>query len=467
MTTARQQTAVTLGLVAAALTFFIQAYDVAGMSLALDRIGADFGRGIDTTQWVVNALALGYALAIVLGGRLSDLFGPGRLLAVGLCVFALGSAISAAAPTVAVLITGRAVAGIGVGVMWPAGLAFAYALVSPARAAFVGGMCVGAIAAGNAIGPIIGGLLVDGPGWRWVLIINIPVSLAAVVLVVRAHARNPHTVDRETGWGLDYAGAALLGLTLVALLIALDRTGKGEGGALLLYALSAFAFAAFVAVERRGGGISLVPPELLRQRNFLFACLAITTIAPAFWTSLVYLPLLAQQGLGYSAALTGVAMLPMMLTFMGTSFASGHWYAALGPRLLASIGAGSIAAGGVVLTLMQDPPSYLQLALGMAALGAGIGVFFPTLTTVAALSVQTRLRGVAMGVLYTGEVIGGAIGLAAATAIFSQSDSGSAELVDSFGHVFLLVAITAAISLVISLTLIASPAANPDATVSP
>jgi hypothetical protein len=294
--------------------------------------------------------------------------------------------------------------------------------------------------------------------------LNIPISLAAVVLVVRAHARNPHTVGSETGWSLDYAGAALLGLTLVALLIALDRTGRGDGGALLLYGIATLAFAGFVAIERRGGGASLVPPELLRQRNFLFACLAIATIAPAFWTGLVYLPLLAQRGLGYSAALTGVAMLPMMLTFMGTSFASGGWYAALGPRLLSSIGAGSIAAGAVVLTLMQDPPSYLQLALGMAALGAGIGVFFPTLTTLAALSVQMSLRGVAMGVLYTAEIIGGAIGLAAATAIFSQSDSGSAALVDSFGHVFLLVAITAAISFAISLTLVATPAADPDAT---
>jgi MFS family permease len=466
-TTRPGSTAATIGLVAVALAFFIQAYDVAGMGLALNRIGDDLHRGIETTQWVVNALALGYAVTIVLGGRLSDMFGAGPLLATGLCVFALGSSISATAPNIELLIAGRAVSGLGVGIMWPAGLAFAYMLVSSARAAVVGGMCVGAIAAGNAAGPILAGLLVDGPGWRWVLVVNIPVSLAAVWFVLRARALNPESRVEEGSRHLNYAGAAMLGLSLVALLVALDHTGGEHGGALVFYAAAAAALVAFIAVERGRGPGSLVPPELFRQRNFLFSCLAIAAIAPAFWTSLVYLPLLAQRGLGYSATLAGVAMLPMMLPFMIASFLSGGWYAALGAKLLLSIGAGAIAAGAVVLTLTQHPPAYLQLAVGMASIGLGIGVFFSSLTTVAALSVRTSLRGVAMGVLYTAEIIGGAIGLAAATAIFSRSDTGataSSALVDSFRHVFMLVAITAVVGLAISLTLVTAPESEPAAT---
>ncbi len=455
----------TAGLVAAALAFFIQAYDVAGMGLALNQIGNDLHRGIDMTQWVVNALALGYAVTIVLAGRLADMFGAGRLLAAGLCVFALGSGISAIAPNIELLIAGRAVSGIGVGVMWPAGLAFAYMLVSPARAAVVGGMCVGAIAAGNAVGPILAGLLVDGPGWRWVLVVNIPASIAAVLFVLRARAVNPEPRGEGGSQQLDYAGAAMLGFSLVALLVALDRTGGEHGEGLVFYAGAAIASVAFIAVERGRGAHSLVPPGLFRQRSFLFSCLAIAAIAPAFWASLVYLPLLAQRGLGYSATLAGVAMLPTMLTFMVASFLSGGWYAALGPKRLISIGAGAIAVGAVVLALMQHPPAYLQLAVGMALMGFGIGVFFSSLTTVAALSVEMSLRGVAMGVLYTAEVIGGAIGLAAATAIFSRSDTqATSALVDSFRHVFMLVAITAVVGLVISLTLVAAPDGEPTAT---
>lgn len=442
-----------LGLTVVGLAFFVQAYDLGGIGVALRSVGAHFHVGIETTQWVVNAVSLGYAIAILIGGRAADLFGAGRVLAAGMACVTIGSLLGAAAPSIGWLITGRAIEGVGVGLAWPAGLSFAYSLVSVERAARVTGIFVAAIAAGNALGPIIGGLLVDALGWRWLLLVEAPPALAVVVLLVLRldRAVPPGTrADR----GVDYAGASLLGAGLLALLVGLTRVGDADRTGILLCAIAAAAFAGFVLVERRAGETALAPPDVLARRGFVLVCVAIFAIAPAFWTSLVYVPLLAERTLGLSAGVTGLAMLPMMGAFFASSLGAGRWYARHGPRRLMGTGALTICAGSVILAGIPAAPSYAQIALGTAALGLGIGMFFPAVTTAAVLLVSPARRGVATGLLYTAEIIGGSIGLAVATALFTQASpphtSAAVATAEGVRRVFLLVALSAAASAVIS-----------------
>jgi MFS family permease len=442
--------ALALGLVAAAL--FVQAYDIAAIGVALGNIGTSFAVGIGTTQWVVNALSLGYGVTIVIGGRMADVFGPNRVLAIGMVVIAIGALVGAAAPGVAWLIGGRAVEGVGAGLSWPAGLSFAYSCTTEDRAASITGIFVAAIAVGNAVGPIIGGLLVDTLGWRSLLLVEVPVALTVVVPIVTRFGMPSRA--RRTPPRIDYGGATLLGAALVALLIGLDRAGSGESIGFVLCGVAGLALLGFVVQERRAGNAAIVTRDVISRGDFMFACLAILTVAPAFWVGLVYIPVLAERGLKFSAGLTGVAMLPMMATFTMTSLAAGRWHARHGSRRLMAFGAGSICIGALTLTLLPDAPRYPQVAVGIILLGLGIGTFFPAVTTRAAMSVSGARRGVATGLLYTAEIIGGAIGLAIATVIFTNSPTSPAAAAPVGIHgiqgVFLLVAVAAAASALIS-----------------
>lgn len=443
-----------LGLVVVAAAFFVQAYDVAGVGVALRSVGDQFHVGVETTQWVVNALSLGYGIAILAGGRAADVFGAGRVLVVGMIFVTVGSLLGTIAPSIGWLISGRAIEGLGAGLAWPAGLSFAYGLLSTERAAGITGLFIAAIAMGNALGPVIGGLLVDGFGWRWVLFVEVLPSVAVVVLLIlRFDLAAPSRPSAETG--VDYAGALLLGAALLSLLVGLTRISEGDDLGIVLCAAATGGFARFLVVERRAGTGALAPRDVVAQRGFVLICVAIGMISPAFWVSLVYVPLLAERTLGLSTGLTGVSMLPMMCAFFGVSLGAGRWYARHGPRRLMALGALSICAGAVIMALIPDAPSYVQVALGTALVGLGIGTFFPAVTTAAVKLVAASRRGVATGLLYTAEIIGGSIGLAVATALFTQATPHGVSLAAATAagvrRAFLLVALTAGISAFISI----------------
>jgi EmrB/QacA subfamily drug resistance transporter len=395
------------------------ANDFSAVNVAIPTMEKDFDTNINTIQWVVNAYALTFGVMIVTGGRLADMFGRRRAFFLGTAIFASMSALGAAAPTEAWLIATRVVMGIGGALMWPAILGMTYAMLPAERAGLAGGIIIGAAGLGNAIGPLIGGVLTDLASWRWIFLLNVPVAAFAVLVTHRfVHLEEPDSGEHE----IDYPGIATLSTGLVALLVALDQVddwGFGDPRVLGLLAISALLLALFVPIERRAGMRALVPRAVMRNESFRASCIAIVLMSATFFAALLYLPQFMQKQLDYSPLEAGVGILPFLAVFALVSFISGPLYNRVGPKPLAVVGAACIAIAPFAFSLVGESSAYGSLVLGMVVLGVGIGTFYPTATTAGITSVPESQNSLAGGILYMCQIAGGAIGLGLTTTVFS------------------------------------------------
>jgi EmrB/QacA subfamily drug resistance transporter len=442
-----------VALAAMAMAVFVVANDVTALSVALPRIESDFDADVGTVQWVISAYALIFGVLIVTGGRLADLLGRRRIFFVGAGIFAVFSLLGGLAPEVWMLIACRALMGIGGALMWPATLGMTYSILPKERAALAGGLILGAAGFGNAAGPLIGGLVTDLLDWRWILFLNVPIAAVACLVTWRAVPESrAEAVERR----FDYAGVATLTIGLVALLVALDEVddyGWGSAWILGLLAIFAVLLAAFVLQERRAGDRALVPRDVMSNRAFATACLAVLLMSPTFFAALVYLPQFMQKILGYSPVEAGLGLLPMMGVFALVSFVAGPLYERLGPRPVLAAGAACLVAGPLLLSLIETGDSWAQLVPGMVLLGAGVGLFYSAVTTAAVTALDRSRASLAGGIVYMFQVGGGSVGLGIATTVFTAAAgdgiSSSVERVvrDSFESgfqaTFLLVAAVA------------------------
>jgi len=410
-----------MALFAMALAVFAIAYDFTALSVALPRIEHDFNADVSTVQWVINAYGLVSGMLIVTGGRFADLFGRRRMFIVGAAIFAAFSVLGGAAPDAGLLIAGRALMGIGAALMWPATLGMMYAALPARRAGIAGGLVIGVSGIGNALGPLIGGALTDGASWRWVLLLNVPIAvIASAVVFAKVHQPHEQVARRR----VDYAGIATLSLGLLALLLALDQvTDWGFGDLRVIAMLVAFVvlIGSFPLIERRKGNDALIPAGLARNQQFVAACVTIPLLAAGFFACLLYLPQYMQKRLGYSPLGAGAGLLPLMLVFGAVSFVAGTLYARLGAKLSTSAGAGFMAIGLFVLSLVTSHSGYGVLAAGMAGFGVGVGLFFSSATTAGVTALDPARASLAAGVLYMFQVVGGATGLGLTTAVFTSS----------------------------------------------
>jgi EmrB/QacA subfamily drug resistance transporter len=399
------------------------ANDFSAINVALPTMERDFDTNVNTIQWVINAYALTFGVMIVTGGRLADMFGRRNAFFLGTAIFASMSALGGAAQSEAWLIATRTLMGIGGALMWPAILGMTYALLPEDKAGLAGGIVIGAAGLGNAIGPLIGGVLTDALSWRWIFFLNVPISAFAVFVTYRlVKVAEPDPGEQR----IDYAGIATLSIGLVSLLVALDQVdewGFGDPRVLGLLGLAAVLLLAFVPVERRAGASALVPRAVMANETFRSSCLAILLMSATFFAALLYLPQLMQHQLGYSALEAGVGMLPFLATYACVSFVAGPLYERLGPKLLASVGAACIAIAPFAFSLVGERSHYSSLIAGMVVLGIGIGSFYPTATTVGVTSVDESQTSLAGGIVYMFQIAGGSIGLGLTTMVFSAQGS--------------------------------------------
>jgi EmrB/QacA subfamily drug resistance transporter len=372
---------------------------------------------VTTVQWVINGYAMVFGVCIVTGGRLADMFGRRHIFIVGTVVFAACSVIGGFASDIWVLLACRFAMGVGGAMMWPAILGMTYGLVPAEKAGLAGGVILGAAGFGNAVGPLLGGLLTDTIGWRWILFLNLPVAAAAIAIVrfvVPADSTTKH--DK----GIDYPGMAVLTLGLLALLLALDwALDLGWKAPLIvgLFVTAAIAFVAFSFVERRAGDDALVPKNVLRNRGFAAACLSTIFCSAIFFAALLYLPQFMSKELGFNAANSGAGLLPMMGTFMVTSFIAGRLYEILGPKIIVSLGALLLGAGMVLLSAIHTSTTYHGLIFGMVVLGIGVGLFYSSVTTAAITALEPSEASLAGAIVYMCQIAGGSIGVALNTVI--------------------------------------------------
>ncbi len=399
------------------------ANDFSAINVALPTMEGDFHTNINTIQWVVNAYALTFGVMIVTGGRLADMFGRRNAFFLGTAIFASMSALGGAAQTETWLIATRTLMGIGGALMWPAILGMTYALLPEDKAGLAGGIIIGAAGLGNAIGPLIGGVLTDALSWRWIFFLNVPISAFAVLVTYRlVKVEEPDTGDQR----IDYPGIATLSVGLVSLLVALDQVddwGFGDPRVIGLLVLSAVMLASFLPIERRAGLSALVPRTVMANESFRASCLAILLMSATFFAALLYLPQFMQHQLGYSPLEAGLGMLPFLATFAAVSFVAGPLYERLGAKLLASVGALCIAIAPFVFSLVGERSGYGSLVAGMVVLGIGIGSFYPTATTAGVTSVDESQTSLAGGIVYMFQIAGGSIGLGLTTTVFSAQGS--------------------------------------------
>ena len=433
-----------LALVAMGLGVFVIANDFTALSVAIPRIQADLHTTLNKAQWVINGYALVFGVLIVTGGRLADLFGRKRMFMVGMAIFATFSLLAGLMPNVWLLILCRGLMGVGGALVWPAILGLTYAALPNSRAGLAGGVILGVAGLGNAVGPMLGGVLTDELSWRWVFFLNLPIALFAVLVTAR---EVPESGIESTRRQIDSAGIAVLTAAILAILVALDQgvdTGFGDPQIVGLLVAGVVLLGAFPVVERYQGDSALVPSDALRNRVFAASCTAVLLMSAIFFAVLLYLPLLMQRVLGYSALRSGAGLLPLMAVFAVTSFVAGSLYDRLGGRVVVSAGAVCLAGGMLVLTLLVGS-SYSLLVPGMVVLGLGVGLFYSSITSTAVTALDPSRSSLAGGIVYMCQIVGGAVGLGLNTAIVSAR----AGLTDGISTAFFLDALLALAGLVV------------------
>jgi EmrB/QacA subfamily drug resistance transporter len=366
------------------------------VNVALERIGTDLGAGFAGLQWTVNGYTLTLAALILLGGSLGDHFGRRRVFVIGVVWFALASLACGLAPNIEMLIAARALQGVGGALLTPGSLALISASFhGPDRAAAIGAWSgLGGIA--GAIGPFVGGWLVEW-SWRAVFLINLPLAAMIIAIALR-HV--PESRDADSAPGLDVTGTALAVVGLGALTYAL--TGFGERGAapdlLLASAVGVAALVAFVLVERRSPH-PLVPPDLFRDATFSAANGATLLIYGALGVVFLLLVLQLQIVAGFSPLAAGTALLPVTAVMLLFSARAGALAGRIGPRWPMTLGP-LVAAAGLLLMLRVDADTswLLDVLPAVLVFGAGLALTVAPLTATVLDAAPDRFAGSASGV---------------------------------------------------------------------
>jgi EmrB/QacA subfamily drug resistance transporter len=408
-----------LAMVAMGMSVFILANDFSAMNVALPAMERAFDTDISTIQWVVNAYALVFAMLIVTGGRLADMFGRKRLFFIGTAIFASMSFLGGLADSVYWLIGCRALMGIGGALMWPAVLGMTYSALPKAKAGLAGSLIIGSAGIGQGAGPILGGVLTQYLDWRWVLFVNVPIALAAMLITWRVVHQPAPAQEKER---IDYPGIVAISLGLLALLFALDQApswGWGDWRIIATLAVGLALVVAFVVIERRAGQQALVPNDVMGNREFRWACIAIALIAPAFFATLLYIPQYFQKILDFSVLRSGIGLLPAMVGFTLLSFVSGTIYDKIGGKLTVGIGAAAMALGPLLLWMTPENATYTDFVPGMVSIGVGLGLFFSPATTAAITSLDPSRTSLAGGIVYMFQIAGGSLGLGLTTTVYA------------------------------------------------
>ena len=416
-TTSRIRPGVILALVCGAQ--FMVVLDIAIVNVALPSIQQELDVSQSTLQWVVIAYGLLLGGFLLLGGRMADLLGRRRMFLTGVTIFSAASLVAGVAQSSSVLISARGFQGFGAALVAPAALSI-LAVTFPEgqernRALGIFGAVGGTSA---SVGVIASGLLTDGPGWRWVFFINIPVgivliSLAATFLVADDRVRATRNFD--------VAGGATVTAGLLLLVYGLNR-GAEDGWTsittLLVFAAAALMLASFVRIEMRSSA-PLVPAAALRHRTLVAANLSAFFAFSAFFSFIFLATLLMQQVLGYSPTKTGVAWLATSVTaFIAAAVTGARLVALVGVRRLLVTGLSLLAISMLWLTRVPADASYVaDLLPAFLVAGVAIGLCGPSVQIGALSGVSESTSGLASGLVETMREIGGAAGVASVSTV--------------------------------------------------
>jgi MFS transporter, DHA2 family, methylenomycin A resistance protein len=396
-----------LVLVTMCVGYFLVLLDVTIVNVTLPRIGTELHAGVSGLQWVVDAYAVVLASLMLSGGTVGDRYGHKRVVLTGLALFGLGSLGCGLAAGPGLLIAARAAQGAGAAFLLPGTLAIiARTFPQPAEQARAIGIWAGVGGVALPAGPVLGGALVDGPGWRWVFLINIPVVLAAGLVAARVVDESTEPGDRP----LDLAGMALGALLLGTVTFAFVA-GSALAG-VLAGVLAAALLAALLAVERRRPD-PMLPLGLFGRPGFSAANAVAGAMNLGTLGLLFVLTLYLQRVQDRSALAAGLALLPLFAPLSVLAPVAGRLTARTGPRAPMAAGLLVAATGVALLALLHPHSAYLALVPSLLLWGIGLGVLTPAVVAAAMRAVPAERAGLASATNNTARQAGGAIGIAA------------------------------------------------------
>lgn len=418
----RRRWAVTVGVMTGML---LAALEATVVGTAMPTIVAALG-GLAHYSWVFSAYLLTSTVTVPVWGKLSDLFGRRPIFQLGVFIFLAGSAACGISQSMTQLIVARAAQGIGAGALVPLAMTIIGDIFTLEQRARMQGLFSGVWGISSVLGPLVGGYITDQLSWRWVFYINLPIGIAAAVIIGVALIEP----KREERPSIDYAGAALLTAAVTILLLLVS---EGATPAMLtsplslgLLALVVVLSVAFVAVEKRAAD-PVVPFVLFRNRVVSVAIMVGFLAGIAMFSAITFVPLLAQGVFGATATEAGSFLTPLMLSWVLASVVGGRLLIKVGSRGLVLTGLFSMLIGFVALTMFSHRTPRIVMMAELVLIGIGLGLTMLTLLIAAQHSVPREQLGITTSLNQFSRSIGGALGVAILGAVLSAGLAGFAQ----------------------------------------
>lgn len=429
---------------------FLVQLDVTVVNVALPDIRVGLGTSLSGQQWVVDAYAVVLAGLLLVGGALGDRVGHRRVVLAGLVLFGSASLACGAAPSAGVLVAGRAVQGLGAALLLPGTLAvITRAFPGRAEQARAVGVWAGVSALALPAGPLLGGALVSGPGWRWVFLVNLPIVLVAVPATLAVVGRDAPTPDRR----LDLPGGALAAVTLAATVFAVIglEAGPGDPRVWVSAAVALVGLAGFALRERRAAA-PMIPPALWRTpafvgANLIAAAMNLVGIGVVFVATL-YL----QTVQGHPAVVAGAMLLPLFVPLAVLAPVTGRLVGRVGPRPPMAAGLVLGILGCLALVGLHPGSGYVRLLPVLLGLGIGMGLLTAAVVAAAVRAVEPERSGLASGVNNAARQSAGAIAVAL-FGVLAGSPTDPERFTAGLGTIGLLGAAVWTVALVLTRTL--------------
>lgn len=400
---------VTIGIM---LSLFLASMESTVVATAMPTIVGELG-GLENYSWVFSAFMLASTTTVPLYGKLSDIYGRRRLYVLAMALFLIGSVLSGLANTLTQLILARAVQGIGAGGIMPLAFILIGEMFSLEQRTRMQGLFSGVWGVSSIAGPLLGGFIVDNLSWHWIFYINVVPGLIAGALVAFAWKDRVYSHERPA---VDYAGAALLSVSVVLLLIGLMELGTSQG---LLFIASAFAlFAVLFQVERRAAD-PILPIALFRDKLFAIATSHGLFTGWAVFGTISFIPLFVQSVLGASPTQAGITITPMLLGWVGASIFGTRILLKVGYRRLSLIGTSIFFVGATLLAALGANGSQPLVMVFVTMMGIGMGLSIPAFVIAVQTTVERRHLGTATSMLQFSRSMGGTLGVSVMGAALS------------------------------------------------